>query len=169
MEEVIRRLLHRSLAATQPALRQREIDQARRNFLKVAPESMKYVAELRFHQSRYDEAARFLSRYVQIRPELLYLYSLAAARAGHPNLRELYREVAVQFQSPYLDRVVCPDCGWIPIQHSLWGCEKCGASFDTFVTRAKCPSCPNSWESTMCLACLRMIPHRSWWLPPPGR
>lgn len=66
---------------------------------------------------------------------------------------------------PKRKSINCPKCGWVPDGKPHWGCEKCGTTFDTFETKAKCPNeeCGNSWELTQCIACGKRIPHKDWY------
>ena len=67
-------------------------------------------------------------------------------------------------KSPCLNRIRCPLCTWEPDGRDYWGCEMCGAIFDTFVTRAHCPECPNSWRETVCIRCHQMSSHDEWYV-----
>ncbi|MEM9695327.1 MAG: hypothetical protein AAGA56_22480 [Myxococcota bacterium] len=63
-------------------------------------------------------------------------------------------------------RIRCPRCDWHHDGRAYWGCELCGAIFDTFVTRARCPrtvTCGNAWDFTWCPACDRRSPHEAWY------
>ncbi|MCC6873844.1 MAG: hypothetical protein IT378_05975 [Sandaracinaceae bacterium] len=64
-------------------------------------------------------------------------------------------------------RIRCPHCAWEPDGKPHWVCERCFAQFDTFVTRARCPSCPNSWRDTWCPRCDRPSPHEAWYADEP--
>lgn len=61
-------------------------------------------------------------------------------------------------------RVRCPACAWEPDGKKYWGCEKCHAIFDTFVTHAHCPKCPNSWTWTECISCHVRSDHEAWYV-----
>jgi rubrerythrin len=60
-------------------------------------------------------------------------------------------------------KIRCPECKWQPDGKKYWGCEKCSAVFDTFVTRAHCPRCPNSWTFTQCIRCGVKSDHEAWY------
>jgi len=62
------------------------------------------------------------------------------------------------------ERIRCPRCAWEPDGEAYWGCELCGAVFDTFATRARCPECPNRWTHTWCPGCGRMSRHEDWYV-----
>ena len=61
--------------------------------------------------------------------------------------------------------IKCPECKKEPIRGKRWHCEKCGETFDTVETKAKCPNpdCGNSWEWTQCEFCYERSPHKDWW------
>lgn len=62
-------------------------------------------------------------------------------------------------------RIRCPACGWQPDGQPYWQCELCFATFDTFKTRARCPTppCGNSWKLTQCIRCGILSPHEAWY------
>jgi hypothetical protein len=60
-------------------------------------------------------------------------------------------------------RIRCPRCLWEHDGKKHWACEDCGEIFDTFVTGAACPSCPNSWKLTQCPKCDALSPHDDWY------
>jgi len=57
----------------------------------------------------------------------------------------------------------CPNCSCQPPPEPAWKCDGCSAVFDTFVTRAKCPSCGKTWKTTQCLFCKASSDHELWW------
>jgi len=59
-------------------------------------------------------------------------------------------------------RIRCPRCRWRPDAGSRWQCS-CGAVWNTFRTRGRCPDCTHQWTRTMCLACKRWSPHDAWY------
>ena|SRR5688500_9340100 len=63
-------------------------------------------------------------------------------------------------------KIRCPLCAWKHDWKAHWGCELCGAVFDTFRTRAHCPdpTCGNSWKLTWCPKCHRPSPHEDWYV-----
>ncbi len=66
--------------------------------------------------------------------------------------------------------VKCPRCAWRPERKkALWKCDACQTRFDTFETRAVCPSCSKKFEETACVGCHQMSPHEDWWEKKPER
>lgn len=59
-------------------------------------------------------------------------------------------------------KIWCPKCQWQPLPTSLWSCT-CGNTWNTFDTRAICPSCAKKWEVTQCLSCGEYSPHEEWY------
>lgn len=47
----------------------------------------------------------------------------------------------------------CPTCQIPPLLGAKWKCDLCGQLFDTFETRAACPSCAKQFPMTMCGDC----------------
>jgi hypothetical protein len=64
-------------------------------------------------------------------------------------------------------RIRCPLCQWRHDFQPHWMCERCSTTFDTFRTRAHCPSCDNSWLETWCPACARPSLHDDWYVSEP--
>jgi len=89
---------------------------------------------------------------------------IARQRTGdNAQARPAFRKAAMLLESPHIGSVACPECGWIPCGQPLWKCDGCGAAFDTFETRARCPRCEKTWEVTLCIACRRTPRHSDWW------
>jgi hypothetical protein len=61
----------------------------------------------------------------------------------------------------------CPSCNTAPPVGSFWKCGRCGKPFDTFQTRAFCPSCTAQFAVTMCLDCRAQHPMSEWIVPAP--
>jgi hypothetical protein len=61
--------------------------------------------------------------------------------------------------------VACPACGVAPRVGQMWACQPdgCGALFDTFATRARCPGCDAQFPWTECLACGGRFAHVAWY------
>src|SRR4029079_11522948 len=69
--------------------------------------------------------------------------------------------------------VRCPLCGWRPTAASRWCCwwsdgpepyfASCGAEWNTFSTRVRCPGCRHQWQWTSCLRCAEWSPHNEWY------
>lgn len=70
-------------------------------------------------------------------------------------------------------RIRCPLCRWQPTASSLWFCSDlgypeyffggCGAAWNTFETRGRCPGCGHQWKWTSCLRCGVFSPHEEWY------
>jgi hypothetical protein len=70
-------------------------------------------------------------------------------------------------------RIRCPLCGWQPTASSRWTCECrgtpeppfacCGAVWNTFATRGRCPGCGHQWIWTSCLRCGGASRHEDWY------
>jgi len=70
-------------------------------------------------------------------------------------------------------RIRCPLCHWHPTPSTLWACESsgtpepyfggCGALWNTFSTRGKCPGCSHQWKWTSCPECLQWSLHEDWY------
>src|SRR5687767_7034650 len=70
-------------------------------------------------------------------------------------------------------RIRCPLCHWQPSPSSLWCCDGtrgpepffggCGALWNTFSTRGRCPGCAHQWKWTSCLHCQGWSLHEDWY------
>lgn len=70
-------------------------------------------------------------------------------------------------------RIRCPVCKWRPERSSLWYCgdcphpegllKGCGAVWNTFETRGRCPGCAHQWRWTSCLSCWSWSRHEEWY------
>jgi hypothetical protein len=77
------------------------------------------------------------------------------------------------------EHIRCPLCGWHPAPSSLWSCyaagtpeapfEGCGTTWNTFVTRGRCPGCAHQWRWTKCLRCEGWSLHDEWYEEGPRR
>ncbi|MEI8241857.1 MAG: site-2 protease family protein [bacterium] len=63
----------------------------------------------------------------------------------------------------------CPSCHAAPRAGRFWGCSHCHTAFDTFESRARCPSCGAAFNTTRCPACGNSHPLHDWITirPPP--
>ena len=71
------------------------------------------------------------------------------------------------------ERIRCPLCSWRPDSSSMWSCwaedtpeppfNWCGTSFNTFLTRGRCPGCQHQWQWTSCLRCHGWSLHEDWY------
>jgi len=87
--------------------------------------------------------------------------------------RGVATDVADRERDDELDGVRCPCCGWRPTAASRWSCwwgdgpepyfEACGAEWNTFTTRGRCPGCRHQWRWTSCLRCGEWSPHDEWY------
>jgi hypothetical protein len=69
--------------------------------------------------------------------------------------------------------VRCPLCKWMPSASSRWYCadcehpeyffDGCGAIWNTFTTRGRCPGCGYQWHWTSCLRCAGWSRHEEWY------
>jgi DNA-directed RNA polymerase subunit RPC12/RpoP len=67
----------------------------------------------------------------------------------------------------------CPLCSWRPSPSCRWACfwidtpepffASCGASWNTFTTRGRCPGCGHQWKWTSCLSCGEWSLHEDWY------
>jgi hypothetical protein len=67
----------------------------------------------------------------------------------------------------------CPLCRWSPLPSSRWSCvwtdtpepffQSCGTTWNTFVTRGRCPGCRHQWQWTLCLECGQWSLHEEWY------
>jgi len=70
-------------------------------------------------------------------------------------------------------RIRCPLCKWRPTPAHRWFCAQCdypeffadgcGACWNTFSTRGRCPGCGHQWRWTACLNCSGWSPHENWY------
>src|SRR6185437_12548877 len=59
----------------------------------------------------------------------------------------------------------CPECRVAPPMGNFWVCNHCKRTFDTFASRAVCPSCATQFPVTKCLDCGRVRPLNQWVVP----
>ena len=67
----------------------------------------------------------------------------------------------------------CPLCSWRPSAESRWYCSAegtpepsfagCGAEWNTFATRGRCPGCGHQWRWTSCHRCEQWSLHEDWY------
>jgi len=70
-------------------------------------------------------------------------------------------------------RIRCPLCKWQPKPSHRWFCapcglpefyaDGCGAHWNTFTTRGRCPGCSHQWRWTSCLNCEGWFLHEDWY------
>src|SRR5262245_28584969 len=78
-----------------------------------------------------------------------------------------------------LGGIRCPRCSWRPKPSSRWSCywvdgpeprfDACGAVWNTFSTKGRCPRCSHQWQWTSCLHCEQWSLHVDWYEPGQGR
>jgi len=71
------------------------------------------------------------------------------------------------------NRIRCPLCKWQPNPQSRWYCvscdypeyfyDGCGATWNTFATRGRCPGCSHRWRWTSCVRCAGWSRHEHWY------
>lgn len=67
---------------------------------------------------------------------------------------------------PRHQNFACPACHTAPPTGNLWGCDHCGASFDTFAAGGVCPRCGQTFTVTRCVDCGAANPIAAWAVPP---
>jgi hypothetical protein len=87
--------------------------------------------------------------------------------------RRLATEIADLERDDEVQGVRCPLCAWRPTAASRWCCwwgdgpepyfAACGAEWNTFTTRGRCPGCQHQWQWTSCLHCGEWSPHEDWY------
>jgi hypothetical protein len=76
-------------------------------------------------------------------------------------------------ETPDFNRIRCPLCKWQPKASHRWFCapcghpeyfdDGCGACWNTFATRGRCPGCNHQWRWTACLNCEGWSLHEDWY------
>jgi Peptidase family M50 len=66
---------------------------------------------------------------------------------------------------PRREGFACPACKTAPLVGAFWVCSGCRKPFDTFQTRAVCPSCAARFAQTKCLECGSLHPMSEWMVP----
>ncbi|HTY86743.1 MAG TPA: M50 family metallopeptidase [Candidatus Acidoferrum sp.] len=72
------------------------------------------------------------------------------------------RAMARLTDAPRREGFACPVCRAAPPQGAFWICGKCRKPFDTFLTRAICPSCGAQYGVTSCPECGSLRPVTEW-------
>jgi hypothetical protein len=100
---------------------------------------------------------------------LFPVFSLFQKTLLHENIAE---KITKSDKTDY-SRIRCPLCKWQPQKSSRWWCtdanfpeffyEACGANWNTFDTRGRCPGCAHQWRWTTCLRCGENSLHDSWY------
>ncbi len=66
---------------------------------------------------------------------------------------------------PRREGFACPSCQSPPLRGQLWRCAQCHQPFDTFESRAVCPSCGAEFPATQCIDCGGLFPFAAWCSP----
>lgn len=79
----------------------------------------------------------------------------------------------LRIDAPDFNRIRCPLCQWQPKPSHRWFCapcdypeffnDGCGACWNTFATRGRCPGCGHQWRWTACLNCEGWSLHADWY------
>jgi Zn-dependent protease len=91
---------------------------------------------------------------------LIAAYMLMSCWGGLKNARTIIRNE----KRPRRAGVACPNCHAAPPMGPIWRCNECGEIFDTFETRAVCPSCGAQHPITMCIDCRQVAPIGDWFV-----
>lgn len=88
--------------------------------------------------------------------------------------REIIEDKISADDADEFNRIRCPQCKWQPKKTSRWYCSSagapefffggCGAVWNTFDTRGKCPGCAHQWRWTTCLSCHANSLHEDWYV-----
>ena len=89
---------------------------------------------------------------------ILSVFVAVTCWQGFQHARALSRLASLPRRTGYS----CPSCRSAPPLGALWACRRCGASFDTFETGARCPSCGAVFGETRCADCGRSSPIGEW-------
>jgi Zn-dependent protease len=89
-------------------------------------------------------------------------YLLLSCWNGLQSARKLLRIAKL----PRRPGFACPSCKTLPPLGAYWRCSRCSQPFDTFETRAVCPSCSAQYPSTTCLDCRESRPLNEWVVGP---
>ncbi|HEY7316941.1 MAG TPA: hypothetical protein VIE89_05145 [Candidatus Binatia bacterium] len=105
---------------------------------------------------------------------LLLLHLSIAFRLFQEKLKpaETTKTITDREKANEFDRIRCPLCKWRPQASSRWYCsdcdypeyffDGCGAAWNTFITRGRCPGCGHQWRWTICLSCQGWSRHEDW-------
>jgi hypothetical protein len=86
---------------------------------------------------------------------------------------DLQKNIHQETACPDFSRIRCPLCKWQPKPSHRWFCapcehpeyfaDGCGARWNTFSTRGRCPGCAHQWRWTACLNCSGWSLHEDWY------
>ena len=80
---------------------------------------------------------------------------------------QVARQLSGIAKSPRRSGFACPSCQTGPPAGTLWTCNRCKTTFDTFQTQAVCPGCATRFAQTQCLDCGKLHPMSEWITSPP--
>jgi Zn-dependent protease len=89
---------------------------------------------------------------------IMALFVMIRAVAGFQQARFLSRILS----GPRHTEAACPSCGTAPLAGNFWRCDECGATFDIFEQRARCPNCFKLFKVTRCPDCYKQYPIEEW-------
>ena len=105
--------------------------------------------------------------------KLIFTYSIFSAFQKTAETEEILKTIEEEKEKNDYQRIRCPLCRWQPGSNSLWFCADadapeffyggCGAMWNTFETRGKCPGCNHQWRWTSCLRCGGWARHEDWY------
>lgn len=103
----------------------------------------------------------------------ILLYAVFTAFKKTAESEEIIKKLREETDETDFQRIRCPHCKWRPTARSRWFCadadapeffyNSCGAMWNTFQTRGKCPGCNHQWKWTSCLRCARWARHEDWY------
>lgn len=105
---------------------------------------------------------------------LILLHSMFSAFKKTAEAEELLKKLEEKENAENgFQKIRCPHCRWQPDASSRWFCSdcdapeffynSCGAMWNTFETRGKCPGCNHQWRWTSCLRCGGWARHEDWY------
>ncbi|HSK30229.1 MAG TPA: GIY-YIG nuclease family protein, partial [Candidatus Limnocylindria bacterium] len=99
--------------------------------------------------------------------------SWSLLRETRPPPRVAKKPLTHRLESEGFNRIRCPLCRWQPKALHRWLCapcddpeffdDGCGACWNTFSTRGRCPGCGHQWRWTACLNCAGWSLHTDWY------
>jgi hypothetical protein len=105
--------------------------------------------------------------------KLIFFYSNFSAFQKTSRSEEIIKEIESENEKNDFQKIRCPLCRWQPDSSSRWFCADadapeffyggCGAMWNTFETRGKCPGCDHRWRWTSCLRCGGWARHEDWY------
>jgi Zn-dependent protease len=93
----------------------------------------------------------------------LTIVSVYAGTRAMTGLR-VARQMRKMADAPRREGFACPRCNARPPVGDFWVCP-CGARFDTFAVRGRCPTCGRTFPTTACNDCHQLSPHAAFYPP----